>query len=230
MNSAFYLVCNGQFVGYSQDSRLPAEFDLTDLLQSGENRIAVMVLRWSDGSYLEDQDMWWLSGIFRSVELLHKPDLHISDFKVSPTRCLEQEALVNVEVDVAGADRAVAASSCSLQARIYFEDKLVTEQVTDARYDHDHWAKLTLSCLSRRQNFGATKSELYRLTLTLLDKDGNDIESEACNVGLREVEIRDGLLRLNGKPLLIRGVNKHEHDPATGHAESLERLSSNSSS
>ena len=81
VNSAFYLVCNGQFVGYSQDSRLPAEFDLTDLVQSGENRIAVMVLRWSDGSYLEDQDMWWLSGIFRSVELLHKPDLHISDFK-----------------------------------------------------------------------------------------------------------------------------------------------------
>jgi beta-galactosidase len=102
VNSAFYLICNGQFVGYSQDSRLPAEFDLTDFLRSGENRIAVMVLRWSDGSYLEDQDMWWLSGIFRSVELLHKPDIHIADFRVSPTRCLEQTARLVTEVAIAG--------------------------------------------------------------------------------------------------------------------------------
>ena len=81
---------------------MPAEFDLTDFLRSGDNRVAVMVLRWSDGSYLEDQDMWWLSGIFRSVELLHKPNLHISDFRVSPTRCLEQEASVNVELTLQG--------------------------------------------------------------------------------------------------------------------------------
>ena len=225
VNSAFYLVCNGLFVGYSQDSRLPAEFDLTDFLQSGDNRIAVMVLRWSDGSYLEDQDMWWLSGIFRSVELLHKPDLHISDFKVTPTRCLEQEALVNIEVEIEGADQAVAASSCSLQARIYFEDKLVAEQLTDTPCDYDHFSKLTIELpIEAPKLWSHEVPNLYRLTLTLLDKGGNDIESEACNVGLREIEIRDGLLRLNGKPLLIRGVNKHEHDPATGHAESLDRV------
>lgn len=225
VNSAFYLVCNGQFVGYSQDSRLPAEFDLTDLLESGENRIAVMVLRWSDGSYLEDQDMWWLSGIFRSVELLHKPDLHISDFKVSPARCLEHEALVNIEVEIEGADQAAAVRSCSLQARIYFGDKLVSEQLTDARYDRDYCSKLTIELPIEAPNLWSHEvPNLYRLTLTLLDKDENQIESEACNVGLREVEIRDGLLRLNGQPLLIRGVNKHEHDPATGHTESLERV------
>ena len=225
VNSAFYLVCNGLFVGYSQDSRLPADFDLTDFLQSGDNRIAVMVLRWSDGSYLEDQDMWWLSGIFRSVELLHKPDQHISDFKVTPTRCLEQEALVNIEVEIEGADQAVAASSCSLQARIYFEDKLVAEQLTDTPCDHDHFSKLTIELpIEAPKLWSFEVPNLYRLTLTLLDKGGNDIESEACNVGLREIEIRDGLLRLNGKPLLIRGVNKHEHDPATGHTESLERV------
>ena len=225
VNSAFYLVCNGQFVGYSQDSRLPAEFDLTDFLESGDTRIAVMVLRWSDGSYLEDQDMWWLSGIFRAVELLHKPDLHISDFKVTPTRCLEQEALVRVEIEVAGRDLAVTASSSSFRARLYFEDKLVAEQLTDVRYDHDHCSKLTIELpIEAPRLWSHEVPNLYRLTLTLLDKDGNPIESEACNVGLREVEIRDGLLRLNGKPLLIRGVNKHEHDPATGHAESLERV------
>ena len=225
VNSAFYLVCNGQFVGYSQDSRLPAEFDLTEFLQSRDNRIAVMVLRWSDGSYLEDQDMWWLSGIFRSVELLHKPGLHFSDFKVSPARCLEQQALVNIEVEIEGADQAVAASSCSLQARLYFEDKLVAEQVTHALYDHNHCSKLTIELpIEVPKLWSHEVPNLYRLTLTLLDKDGKEIESEACNVGLREVEIREGLLHLNKKPLLIRGVNKHEHDPATGHAESLERV------
>ena len=227
VNSAFYLVCNGQFVGYSQDSRLPAEFDLTDFLRRGDNRIAVMVLRWSDGSYLEDQDMWWLSGIFRSVELLHKPDLHISDFKVSPTRCLEQEAILNIEVEIEGADRVAAATSYSVQARLHLDDKLVAEQLTGTRSDddHDHCSKLATELpIEAPKLWSHEVPILYRLTLTLLDKDGNDIESEACNVGLREVEIRDGLLRLNGKPLLIRGVNKHEHDPATGHAESLDRV------
>ncbi|MFA0070238.1 sugar-binding domain-containing protein, partial [Vibrio breoganii] len=77
VNSAFHLWCNGKWVGYSQDSRLPAEFDLSEYLQAGENTLAVMVLRWSDGSYLEDQDMWWLSGIFRDVTLLRKPKVAI---------------------------------------------------------------------------------------------------------------------------------------------------------
>lgn len=83
VNSAFYLWCNGHWVGYSQDSRLPAEFDLSPWLQPGENRLAVMVLRWCDGSYLEDQDMWRMSGIFRDVSLLHKPAAHLSDVRIT---------------------------------------------------------------------------------------------------------------------------------------------------
>ena len=83
VNSAFHLWCNGQWMGYSQDSRLPAEFDLSAALRPGQNRLAVMVLRWCDGSYLEDQDMWRMSGIFRDVSLLHKPETHIADYQVS---------------------------------------------------------------------------------------------------------------------------------------------------
>ncbi|WP_433914708.1 sugar-binding domain-containing protein, partial [Escherichia coli] len=83
VNSAFHLWCNGRWVGYGQDSRLPSEFDLSAFLRAGENRLAVMVLRWSDGSYLEDQDMWRMSGIFRDVSLLHKPTTQISDFQVT---------------------------------------------------------------------------------------------------------------------------------------------------
>ena len=85
VNSAFHLWCNGEYVGYSQDSRLPAEFDLSGYLVEGENRLAVMVIRWSDGSYLEDQDMWWLSGIFRDVNLVTKPQHHIQDVFVTPS-------------------------------------------------------------------------------------------------------------------------------------------------
>ena len=83
VNSAFYLWCNGHWVGYSQDSRLPAEFDLSPWLRPGENRLAVMVLRWCDGNYLEDQDMWRMSGIFRDVSLLHKPAAHLSDVRIT---------------------------------------------------------------------------------------------------------------------------------------------------
>ncbi|MFA0231334.1 sugar-binding domain-containing protein, partial [Vibrio sp. 10N.261.45.A7] len=84
VNSAFYVWCNGEFVGYSQDSRLAAEFDLSPYLIEGNNTLSVKVLRWCDGSYMEGQDMWWMSGIFRSVRLLNKPVRHIKDVKVTP--------------------------------------------------------------------------------------------------------------------------------------------------
>ena len=226
VNSAFHLVCNGEFVGYSQDSRLPAEFDLTEFLHSGDNRIAVMVLRWSDGSYLEDQDMWWLSGIFRSVELLHKPEIHIADFRVVPTRCLEPKARLVTEVNIAGTGEAVLTSLSALHLRLYWQGTLVSEWLHEA--PADTWgadSQMTVELpIEAPQLWSHECPNLYRLTLTLVDAAGNEIESEACNVGLREVEISGGLLRLNGEPLLIRGVNKHEHDPATGHAESLERV------
>jgi beta-galactosidase len=99
VNSAFYLKCNDQRVGYSQDSRLPAEFDLTSFLVPGTNQIDVIVLRWCDGSYLEDQDMWWLSGIYRSVALLHKPDSHISDIRITPRLVRDyQDGELDIEV------------------------------------------------------------------------------------------------------------------------------------
>ena len=121
VNSACYVICNGHCVGYSQDSRLPAEFDLSGLLKTGANRIAVMVLRWSDGSYLEDQDMWWLSGIFRSVTLLHKPSQHIADFRVTPSRCLESEAQLAVRFMLNQTQES------TLVSRLYLADDLVSE-------------------------------------------------------------------------------------------------------
>jgi len=205
VNSAFYLWCNGHKLGYSQDSRLPAEFDLTPWLQTGRNRLCVMVLRWCDGSYMEDQDMWWLSGIYRSVQLLHNPDAHIADVRL--TR---------------------GAENCSLRLSLYRESQLVQSlsapvDNTDQTVDQSGISNLRLS-VDNPDKWSAECPHLYRLTISLLDPSSNEIETEACSVGFRKVEIKNGQLLLNGQPLLIRGVNKHEHDPARGHAETLERV------
>src|SRR5690606_17904069 len=103
VNSAFHLWCNGQWIGDSQDSRLPAEFDLTSILRPGENHLAGMVLRWGDGSFLEDQDMWRMSGIFRDVSLLHKPETQIADYHVATDLNAEcDRAVLHVDVALAG--------------------------------------------------------------------------------------------------------------------------------
>ena len=163
VNSACYVICNGHCVGYSQDSRLPAEFDLSGLLKTGANRIAVMVLRWSDGSYLEDQDMWWLSGIFRSVTLLHKPSQHIADFRVTPSRCLESEAQLAVRFMLnQGQD-------CTVASRLYLEDDLVSEvsRELDSEAGTD-WLMLEHQVASP-ELWSAEVPTLYRLTLSLID-------------------------------------------------------------
>ena len=220
VNSAFYLWCNGQWVGYSQDSRLPAEFDLSAYLHAGENRLAVMVLRWCDGSYLEDQDMWRMSGIFRDVTLLHKPETRIADYQV--TTALNGElthAMLNVAVTLEGAFAAtqVTATLWEGERQIAQCSQSPGSAVVDER---GGWAeRLTLAMpVDAPRLWSAETPNLYRLVVALHRADGELIEAEACDVGFRHVEISNGLLKVNGKPLLIRGVNRHEHHPETGQA------------
>jgi beta-galactosidase len=226
VNSAFYLWCNGSFVGYSQDSRLPAEFDLSEYLRPGINDLNVMVLRWCDGSYLEDQDMWWLSGIFRSVYLLQKPTSQIEDLRVRADLDRSyQDGTLDIEVLTRDAEH------LSLRAGLYWGDELVGETVemigtspVDEKGGYKDRARIRIEA-GEVHRWSAETPNLYRLTITLLDTDGvSALETEACDVGFRKVEIIDGTLRVNGEILLIRGVNKHEHDPAHGHAESLESV------
>ncbi|MFM4996545.1 beta-galactosidase [Aeromonas sanarellii] len=219
VDSAFHLFCNGRWVGYSQDSRLPAEFDLSPFLQAGANRLAALVLRWSDGSYLEDQDMWRMSGIFRSVSLLHKPARHLMDIRVTPELdACYRDARLKVDLQVN------EGSGLAVEARLYFGETLIAERrqplgtgAIDEKGVYDDRAELWLA-VAAPHKWSAETPHLYRLTLTLLDEQGAPIESEAYDVGFRAVEIRGGLLRVNGQPLLIRGANRHEHHPATGHA------------
>ncbi len=226
VNNAFYLFCNDQWVGYSQDSRLPAEFDLTEFLRPGGNRIDVIVLRWSDGSYLEDQDMWWLSGIYRSVHLLHKPETHISDVRITPrlkSGYLDGE--LDVEISINRAERLV------VNAALYLNDELITSASqpmgTDPIDEMGRYRDRARLCLNvaQPQLWSAESPTLYRLTVSLEDpRSGLIAETEAYDVGFRCVEIIDSQLCLNGRPLLICGVNKHEHDPERGHAETLESV------
>ncbi len=219
MSSAFHLFCNGRWVGYSQDSRLPAEFDLTPYLQSGRNRLAVLVLRWSDGSYLEDQDMWWLSGIFRSVSLLHKPSRHLMDMRVTPELdACYRDGRLKIALQVAnGAGLSVEANLYDGSERVATLRQPIGTQAIDEKGAYDDRAELWLDVAAPRK-WSAETPHLYRLTLTLLDEQGQAIESEACDVGFRVVEICGGLLRVNGQPLLVRGANRHEHHPAKGYA------------
>ena len=219
VNAAFYVWCNGTWIGYSQDSRLPAEFDLTDALRPGQNRLAVMVLRWCDGSYLEDQDMWRMSGIFRDVTLLHKPETQIADYHVVTGLNAEcDRATLQVDVALAGS----AYACCEVLFTLWQDGNACASArqragspVVDER---GGWAeRLSVSMpIASPALWSAETPSLYRLTITLLDAQSRILECEACDVGFRRVEISDGLLKLNGQPLLIRGVNRHEHHPENG--------------
>ncbi|EKN4693012.1 beta-galactosidase [Yersinia ruckeri] len=226
VSSAFYLWCNGQWVGYSQDSRLPAEFDLTPYLNSGKNRLAVMVLRWSDGSYLEDQDMWRMSGIFRDVTLLHKPDIHLRDIHIqtllSPGfHSAELTVMAAINLPTFAPPNSV---DYSVEVQLWLNNQLVTwkrqplgSDIIDERGTYSDRTTLTLR-VDSPELWNAEVPTLYRVVVALSSSLRSLIEAEAYDVGFRQIEIERGLLKINGKPILIRGVNRHEHHPETGQA------------
>ncbi|WP_145534078.1 beta-galactosidase [Yersinia alsatica] len=229
VNSAFYLWCNGQWVGYSQDSRLPAEFDLTPYLQTGDNRIAVLVLRWSDGSYLEDQDMWRMSGIFRDVSLLHKPDIHLRDIHIATHLSPEfssanLEVIAAINIPLLDINNPQITEAYQVRVQLFLADTLVADlqqplgtQTIDERGNYTDRTHLNLRVTSPLL-WSAEQPTLYRAVVSLLNSEQKLIEAEAYDVGFRQVAVHQGQLKVNGKAVLIRGVNRHEHHPQTGQA------------
>lgn len=226
VNSAFHLWCNGCWVGYAQDSRLPSEFDLSGVLTAGENRLAVMVLRWSDGSYLEDQDMWRMSGIFRDVTLLHKPQTHLSDIR-AVTHLSEDFSRAELETlaVVQGDDpqTQVCVQLWHGEALVGEKQRPIGSDIIDERGAYADRTTVRLP-VDRPLLWSAETPHLYRLVVILKDKNGAVIEAEACDIGFRKVEISQGLLKLNGKPLLIRGTNRHEHHPVNGQVMDIDTM------
>ncbi len=230
VESAFYLWINGQKVGYSQGSRTPAEFNITEYLRHGKNFLAVEVYRWSDGSYLECQDFWRLSGIFRNVYLFSTPGLHIRDFEVSSDLDEEyQDAVLRVRARVRNySDEAVKNTKVEVSLLDAANNPVGSEVLLQGSSVYvspgaESIVKMKAS-VRNPLKWSAEKPHLYTLLVKLKNEKGEIIETESCKFGFRKVEIKEGQLLLNGAPILIKGVNRHEHDPDTGHAVSLDSM------
>jgi beta-galactosidase len=226
VDSAFHLWINGKFVGFSKDSRLPAEFDITSFITSGDNLVAVRVYRWSDGSYAEDQDFWRLSGIYRDVYLWSAPSLHLNDFFVT-TELDEnyQNAFLRTNLSITNfSDQ--PAQDYDLIAALFDADgtEIIRQSIP---FSVQPKARVVLELarpVSNPHKWTDETPYLYTLTLSLNNPRGETIEAESCRVGFRKVEIISGEVCLNGTPILFKGVNRHEHDPHSGHTISVESM------
>ena len=220
VKSAFYVWINGRRIGYSQDSMSPAEFDITEALVPGKNVIAVEVYRWSDGSYLEDQDMWRLSGIFRDVTLLARPAAYVQDFQVATDLDAEyQDATLQLNVDVRDY-RAKASEPLTVKAQVFAPsstDSAMLNLQSQAKTEAAGESRFSLSGeLKSPQLWSAETPTRYTLLITILDSDGKVLEIVPWKFGVREYECRDKQFWVNGKSIKLRGVNRHEHHPRMG--------------
>ncbi|HUT28810.1 MAG TPA: glycoside hydrolase family 2 TIM barrel-domain containing protein [Sedimentisphaerales bacterium] len=229
VESAFYIWVNGRQVGYAQGSRTPAEFNITRHLRPGRNSVAVQVFRWCDGSYMEDQDFWRLSGIYRDVYLFAAPRVHIRDFFVN-THLDEnyQDAILTIDAELINYSESKTAKPV-LRA-ILFDD--AGNEIANLQ---SHKGPVTVSPrekadehlsaeIKNPDKWSAEEPRLYTLVLVLENPAGHIVETLSSRVGFRMVELRDGLLQVNGKPIYIKGVNRHEHDPYTGHYVTRESM------
>lgn len=218
VNSAFYCWVNGQKVGYAEGGKTPVEFDLTPYLQMGKNLLALEVFRYSDGSYLQCQDYWRLSGIERSVYLYSRPKNHIIDLEVK-ARLVEdyKKGVLDLRI-VLESDE-----DLTIKVTLKEEGQLIAEQ----QYAHPKGGVERLCSLGLPdvQAWSAEQPDHYTLTITTYAKNSSTILEQVQQlVGFRTVEIEDGQLLFNGQPILLRGVNLHEHHPATGHVMDRETL------
>lgn len=241
VESAFYLWINGEFAGYSQDSKIPAEFNITKYLKEGSNTITLKVMQFSKATYLEDQDYWFLSGIFRPVSLYAKPKKRIMDWKVdalpdvishSVAYAGEETAngLISADVKV---NRFDGFADCRIRMCVYGQDGgclggVLAEVKAAAEYrTQEQPTGNTARVKAYIKDVAAWSPEnpaLYTVTFTLLDKEGIALDFESCRIGFRDVRIEDNLVKLNGKRLIVRGVNRHEHSAYTGRYVSRERM------
>jgi beta-galactosidase len=223
VSSAFYLYINGELVGYSQDSKTPAEFNITDYLKGGRNSIAVEGYRWCDGSYLEDQDFWRLSGIQRSVYLHSRPRTYIHDFH-GHADLVNGYADGRLTIDAGISQRGGYKGGALLEAVLYEEGSEIASGSGDVENSGDRGkAQLVLDVPSVKQ-WSAENPKLYDLVLTLKNDKGRVLESVSARTGFRKVEIAGSQLLVNGRPIYLKGVNLHEHHDVAGHVVDRETI------
>ncbi|MDR0669274.1 MAG: DUF4981 domain-containing protein [Treponema sp.] len=217
VETVFYLWVNGKPVGYSQDSKLPAEFNITPYLVRGENLLALEVIRFADSTYLEDQDYWYLSGIFRNVWLIAKPRLHIGDYKITALPLPGSESgIFSADVVVS---RSPGFAACKVRVSLYDGSEKIGEGVSTVRADAEYrtdtvptanTARVTM-CPRGIKPWSPATPKLYTAVFTLIGAKGTEIDHESCRIGFKIIEVHSGVVYLNGERLVIFGVNRHEH-------------------
>lgn len=221
VKSAFYLWINGEKVGYSQGSKLPAEFDISRYLRPGKNILAAEVYKYCDGSYLEDQDFWRLAGIERDVYLIGNPQLAIQDFQVTAT--LDDQYRNGIlEAGVTLSNPASEKGAPEVRVKLYDAGKKVVFE-TGKKVEAGSREVQFRTELDAVRQWSAEKPNLYTLTITLLE-NGRESQALSQDVGFRTVEIKNGQLLVNGKAIYFKGVNRHEHDPVQGHVVSVQGM------
>ncbi|MBD1420510.1 DUF4981 domain-containing protein [Sphingobacterium chuzhouense] len=237
VSSAYHLWINDRYVGYAEDSHLPSEFNATPYLKAGKNRISVQVIRWSDASYLEDQDHWRMSGIHRDVYLMAEPKVRIADFHWQATldsAYRDAKFSLRPKIDNFSGD---SINGFTVKAQLYDEANnplLPQELQRDAgeifdeiypRLDNVKFGLLETN-ISNPKKWSAEDPNVYRLVITLYDKRGQLLEAKSCNVGFRSIEIskETGAFLVNGKLTKLYGVNRHDHHPERGKALTREDM------
>lgn len=255
VESGFALWLNGSYVGYSEDSFTPSEFDLTPYVKEGENKLAVKVFKWTSSSWCEDQDFYRFSGIFRSVYLYTMPKVHVYDLKVQPVveESLENAKLV-LDMEICGKVETVEKSADdakmqNVSAKITLtgsrddskegvagsvsENTIFSETISFQSNNTSDTIRFTDTGaatvhfeqqVSHPALWSAEHPDLYTLTVELLDENGNSVEFISQNIGFRRFEMKDGIMTLNGKRIVFKGVNRHEFSSKTGRAVSKEEV------
>lgn len=214
INSFAYVWVNGQKLGFTKDARTLQEFDVSAVVKPGENRLAVEVFRWCDGSWLEDQDFWRMSGLYRDVYLHSKPALHLRDHEVIATH----EGALSIAAELRNAGAAGAAQIGAVLETVDGQ-KVAELAAQKVEVGANATAKAELkTTVAGVKPWTSETPNLYRLLITVSDAGGTVLEVIPTMVGFRTIVIKDGNLLVNGKRVLFKGVNRHEHDPDKGQA------------
>lgn len=211
VKSAFYLWVNGQFVGYSQGAMTPAEFNITKYVQLGENDLSVQVYRYSDGTYLEDQDMWFLSGIYRDVYLYSEPKTYIEDFFV---RCVLIEnytdAIMKADIWIRNEENDIR----NLKVEILMDNEFLKSSKDEVKENSVSFLHIEKR-IKNPKKWTAETPNLYKISLVLKNEEEQIIQIKEFDFGFREIKIKDSKFLINGKPIMFKGVNRHDFDPDT---------------
>jgi beta-galactosidase len=232
--SVLYVWLNGAAVGMGKDSRLPQEFDLTPYLAAGENLICLAVVKWSDASFIEDQDQWWMGGVFRDVFLYSTAQTYLADVfaQAEPdAQCRDGRLTVTTKLGFAGPPH----DGWSVEAQLYdsagravmtqpLADKVKADNRTHNPYRGPLSRIVQTAEVTAPKLWSSEEPTLYTVVVSLISPEGELVEATSCRVGFRRVELGDRALLINGKPVIIRGMNRHEHHPVRGKAITREDM------